>query len=167
MECSRVGFSLLECMIVLALLMILAQAAMFNCSCVSSMVTHADITGLYMACLYMQRLAQVTQKTHYLALDTTGHAYTFDGKAVALSRGIHFGSLPSVKGPPSSPHALITDPVTFKEHRIGFMPHGITHSGTMYLTDARGTLYAISAPIARIAYFRLYRYDAGLWRLLR
>jgi len=82
-----------------------------------------------------------------------------------LSQPIQFGIMPNIKGPPSSAHTLITKPISFKNNTLVCYPSGIISAGTIYMTDNKQCMYALSCPVGYVSYLRKYRYANG-WKLI-
>lgn len=153
-------------MITVSLVLIVALVSSSNLVFLHKAVVQSEINKLYAACMYMQRLAQMTNSTQRLTFNSSDQSYSFADKKEFLSKQIRFGVLPGSKGPPSSPKNSLHNPITFENQCITFMPHGMMQSGTVYMIDAQKTImYALSSPIADFSYLRIYRYD-GSWSLV-
>lgn len=160
----RYGFSLIEMMVVVALLAIIMTLTIANVSWLNSMVLRSEVDKLHTICMYVQRSAQVSDEPQQLTFDVAGNYYAFNGYQERLPHSLRFGIKPGIKGPPSKPTASPNSPVTFKNQSIRFTPRGIMHPGTVYLTDTGyATTYAVSSPIADYSYVRKYRYHADRW----
>jgi len=160
------GFSLIELMITLALLMIILGLGFGTISFMNRLLMRSEIDQLYATCMYAQRCAQITHEQQTIEFDIKHKKYSYNGFTHQLPPQIRFGFMPGIKGPPASPQTLLTEPITFKNQCITFAPHGIIQSGTVYLVDrSNSVLYALSSPIAQFSYLRRYRYN-GAWQLI-
>jgi prepilin-type N-terminal cleavage/methylation domain-containing protein len=160
------GFSLIELMIVIAIMMILLSLSAVNARYLHKMVASTHIDQLYSTCYYLQRLAMATNEPQELIFDENANAYTFNGCSCALPSCLCFDVIPGAKGPPSTPHAALVSAITFPNKKIIFYPDGIMSAGTVYLADADHTdLYALSCSVAHVSLLRKYRYD-GKWHLI-
>lgn len=160
------GFSLIEVMISLALFVFLATLCIVHGSYLQRLLVRSEIEKMYAICMYAQRYAILSNQTHVLIFDVKGQKYCFNGRTESLPRGVRFGSLPGVCGPPSTPHSKIKEPITFHAQRIVFHPDGIIQPGAVYLVDSEYRyMYAMSSAVAQVSYLRKYEYAAG-WRYL-
>lgn len=156
------GFTLLELIIVCALVACIALLATSNFGLIDRMAVHAQIDRLYGLCHYLQRRAIARNQSCTLSFDVHNHTYQYDDVTVPLSSAVRFGTLPGAKGPPSSPTHALASPCTFARNEIIFHPDGIISSGTVYLVDRNQRwLYALSSPISQISFLRAYRYAQG------
>ena len=157
------GFSLIEMMIVIALIMLIASMAMINTHYLNKTVVHTEIDLLYNTCCYLQHMAMATNQEQELRFDIEKQSYNFEGQEYILPAIARFGILAHVKGPPSSPQHFLSTPVTFSHQKIIFHPDGIISSGIVYMIDAHNNdIYALSSGIANVSFLRKYRYD-GKW----
>lgn len=157
----RYGFSLLELMIVVALVAFIISLVAVNTRYLNKSALNAEVNLLCATCRYLQQVAIARNQPQSLICDVANNSYQFDGQFHQLSSTLHFGIIPDVKGPPSSPHATLAKAITFKDDTIEFGPDGIINSGTIYVTDSH-ELYAISSSVAHTSYLRKYRYN-GTW----
>jgi len=165
MQNKRAGFTLVELMVVIALTVFITTLVFANVSFLNRFLVQAEVDHMYAACRYMQHKACATHQEQTITLNTTQHNYTFAGHIHTLSKPIKFGSLPAVKGPPSSARTLINKSTTFKNNTIVCYPSGIISAGTLYLTDNDQCMYALSCPVGSVSYLRKYRYANG-WKLI-
>lgn len=159
------AFTLVELMVVIALIALLVMLTMTHTAFMHRALLRTEVEKLYVTCIYLQRLAMVTNKKQTLVFDLANNAYTFNGHKATLPDAIVFGFLPHAKGPPSDPVKPITGPVTFIDTAITFDPAGIIQPGTVYLADKnRITMYALSCSVSQVSFLRKYRYD-NKWQL--
>ena len=154
------GFSLIELMVALAIFSVIIALTFTNVSFLEQSLAHNEIDKLHSIAHYLARRAQMTNQEQVLQFDRFGKSYRFNGRKETLPKGIEFGTLPSIKGPPSSALHAITNPITFKGERITFHPQGIMQSGTVYLMHKKQqSIYALSCAVAQVSFLRKYRYD--------
>jgi len=160
------GFSLIEILVVIALIMLVASMASVNTHYLHKTVVHTELDLLYNTCCYLQRMAMATNQKQELSFDAARQWYSHNGEKHELPVAVQFGILPQVKGPPSSPLHGLTKPITFSSEKIIFYPDGIISSGIIYMIDSNHQdIYALSSGIANASFLRKYRYD-GKWRLM-
>lgn len=160
----RKGFSLIELMIVMAIAIMAISVAALNTRFFNRVTIASELNLLAAACSYLQQTAMATQKPQELIFDVTENSYSFDGHTHTLPMHIKFGILPDAKGPPSSPHSILQEPITFSNNTIIFSSDGIIGSGTVYLTDSH-MLYALSSGVGHVSFLRKYRYERK-WYLM-
>lgn len=107
--------------------------------------------------------ARCLKKEQRLMVHADDSTITFNHEAYTLTSGYHFGVLPNVYGPPSSPQKLIANPVTFTEGTIIAHPDGTLQAGTVYITDDE-TQYAVTTPVSAFSHIRVYRYKNNIWQ---
>ncbi|MEX0848753.1 MAG: prepilin-type N-terminal cleavage/methylation domain-containing protein [Candidatus Dependentiae bacterium] len=163
---KSLGFSLLEMLIVLALVSLTLYLSFGQLRFLKRGYACAELDSLYQTCLYMQRHAMVTGKTCDITLNLVDNSYQFNNQQCQLAQGIQFDVLPYVKGPPSTPTKLLSKPCSFKNNHISFSKDGSMSAGAVYITDvAHNCLYALSSSVSSYSYLRKYRY-AGKWHQL-
>lgn len=163
--CRR-GFSLLECGIVLALLVLVLTLHVVQIPFLNRYIVRSEIEKMYAVCKYLQQYAMINRQQQELIFDITKNEYYFHEKKERLPKQVVFGFLSGAKGPPSSALSSIVKPITFDHQRIIFYPDGIVQAGTVYLVDCdKQFMYALSNGVAQISYLRKYKYD-GTWLLL-
>jgi len=163
---TQAAFTLVELMVSLALFSILIVLAITNTSFMQQSLVHSEIDKLYTIAHYLQRRAQLTHKDQVLQFDRYGRSYSFNGRKELLAKGIEFGTLATIKGPPSTPTHEITNPITFNGERITFKPQGIMQPGTVYFVHKElNCAYALSCAVAQVSFLRKYRYDKR-WLLM-
>ncbi len=161
---TRSGFSLIELMIVIALAALLIGLTTINTRFFNRSIIASELNLLQTTCFYLQKTAMATNKAQELFFDIENNTYCANGQMRVLPPFLKFGIISDAKGPPSSPHSILKEPITFADNTITFSPDGIISSGTVYLTDSQ-TLYAISSSVSHVSYLRKYRYD-GKWHLM-
>lgn len=160
---NKVGFSLLEVSIVVALCTVIATLAMVNFSWIDRVTVRAELDTLYATCHYLQQRARATNKPQELVFDTGAQAYSYNKVLYQLPHTVQFGTLPGVNGPPATPTHAINQPITFVGNKIVFYPEGIIQAGAIYLRDVKNTVqYALSSGVAPVSYLRKYQYN-GQW----
>jgi Tfp pilus assembly protein FimT len=154
------GFLLIEALIIIALITLTVTLGVSFGTSLHKTIVRSEVERLYAACMYLQRLAMLTNKRQLLTFDVNKNAYFYQGHEERLSSYVTFGILRDIKGPPSAPTTVINKPITFTNNQIIFTPNGILQSGTVYLTDiSKQHQYALTAPISQISFLRKYRYD--------
>jgi Tfp pilus assembly protein FimT len=160
------GFSLLELMIVIGMIMIIACFALINTRSLHKLVVHNELALLQSTCSYLQAQAIANNEIQELLFDEQEQRYSYKESSHQLPSPVRIGILPGVKGPPSSPTTALSHAITFADKKITFHPDEIIGSGTIYLTDAAGTdLYALTSGISHVSFLRMYHYD-GAWKLV-
>lgn len=163
---SNSGFSLIEMMVVIALIMLIVNLAHINTNYLQKAVVHTELDVLYNTCCYLQHVAMATNQKQELLFDVVGQSYMHGEQKHALPHVVQFGILPNVKGPPSLPMHFLTMPITFSHQKIIFYPDGIISAGIIYFIDEnQQDIYALSSGIAHTSFLRKYRYD-GKWHLM-
>lgn len=168
------GFSLIEVLIVVALLSIIS-ALSFNFYTINkASFVKADLDKLYSTCLYARQKAQLTKSLYSLEFSIKYSAYTLYRHSniyknnknktkileYSLANTTVFGALPSVMGPPGNPSSYIHDSITFRDHVIFFYPDGTLSAGVVYLSDtARRYTYALTSSVSQVSYIRRYIYS--------
>lgn len=160
------GFSLIEVMIVLALITLIASFVFMNISVLLKTTTQCALQELRATLYYMQYQAYTEHKPIKLLLDIENNTYSCKGETHSLIKPLRFGVMKEVKGPPTHPTVYLTKPITFKNDSITFHPQGIMESGTVYLIDERSNvLYALTCGVSVVSFLRVYRYDKS-WKLI-
>jgi hypothetical protein len=130
------------------------------------MIVRAELEHLYTICYYQQRRAIMCNKPQSIEFDCKNNSYTANEHRYKLPFHVQFGVPSGVQGPPSSPHALIHHPITFKNNTVTFHADGVIQPGALYLTDtSKRCCYALSCSVAQVSYLRKYRYNNG-WHLI-
>ncbi len=160
------GFTLIELVLVIALIASMTWVYVINVTCMYDTVTHAELDKLYTICYYLQRYAQVTNQIQILSFDAEHGRYMFQGITEKLPAEVQFGGVQGMQGSPGAPHKPEQRAITFVEQRILFYPTGVQQAGTVYLRGRSGSrVYALSSPVSQVSYLRKYRYD-GNWKLI-
>lgn len=166
MGARRQGFLLFELLLIFGLIGFIACFAFVHMRFLTRGYVRAETEALYQMCLYAQRRAMSSGKTCTVVLDIAKHSYSCNDHVCELAKGVRFGVLPNVKGPPSAPQQVLTGVSTFKNNCIHCSPAGTIDAGTVYLIDAdRQSLYALTSGVAPYSYLRTYRY-ASKWQRL-
>jgi type II secretory pathway pseudopilin PulG len=161
------GYTLIEVMIAICLLMLIVGLTVGNISYSNGMLAHAELHKMYSVCSYLQMRARATGQSQVVAFDSTHNTYSYNGITELLPTHVVFGALDGVKGPPSSPKHCITKPITSENQCITFTPHGIIQPGTIYIkTTDNMRMYALSSSVAQASFLRMYEYHQGAWRVL-
>lgn len=154
------GFSLIELVLVIALIIIIVTLAMPQMSFLNKQIVASEVEKLATVCLYLRQLALVTQRNQTLMIDQLTNTYRSEECTYALSSGVRFGFLPNTYGPPSNPQSLIVKGVTFSNEKIVFHADGSISSGTLYLVDSLATyFYALTTPSGQAPCIRQYEYQ--------
>jgi prepilin-type N-terminal cleavage/methylation domain-containing protein len=163
---NKLGFSLIELMLVVSLTAILVTVTFTNFSFLNRTIIAQEIDKLYAAILFTQNWAIVSNKTQTIVFDKAQKLYSFNGRIEKLAKPLEFGFLPLVKGPPSAPTHDINNPITFKNNTLECTPQGIISSGAIYIVDKDKTcMYALSSSVSQVSFLRKYRYDKK-WGLI-
>ena len=153
------GFSLLELSLVLLIIALLMMLSGAQTTFVERILVRNELEQLYTVCYYLQRCAMTQRKPQTVTFDIQKRQYRYHNTEHALPDQVCFGCAPKAKGPPSSPHTAITNPITFKNNTIIFHPDGIIQSGAVYLTDRKHRhTYALSCAVSQVSYLRKYQY---------
>jgi prepilin-type N-terminal cleavage/methylation domain-containing protein len=156
---NSAGFSLLELSVVLLLIALLAMLTGAQTSFLDRIVIRSELEQLYTTCYYLQRCAMAHNKSEQLIFDIPHNRYRYHQTEHTLPAQICFGTSSGMKGPPSSPDHLVTNPISFKNNTIIFHPNGLIEPGTVYITDTKQRYsYALSSAVAQVSYLRKYQY---------
>ncbi len=159
------GFTLLELMIVLALLMGIAGLSSYFLVFTDTMAVRREVDRLYAVLLYMQRKALLERRQLVLVFDPKRSSYTADHEHV-LDHAVLFSYKEGVRGPPSHPIDTVKVAITWPSNRVTFFPDGTIAAGACYLTDRhRSCQYALTCDASEVTHIRRYRYD-GKWILV-
>lgn len=160
------GYLFVELLVVIALVCCVVMLMSSTLSTSTTGFARAALDELYSTCLLAQKRAMMLGVAQKIAFELGANAYHYDRQRVVLPKGVTFGWLPDVKGPPAHPRAGLTSACTFDNAMIVFHPDGVISSGTVYLVDAKKTvLYALSSGVGHVSFLRKYRYAKG-WQLL-
>ncbi len=160
------GFSLIELMVVISLCLLLMGGAVVISRAMRRAVILSEINLFCAACSYLQQQAIATGTMQELVFDVNAHSYSCNGHTHALAQQVVFGVPPQVYGPPSAPHKLLTEPISFADNTICFYPEGIMSAGMVCFSDRQHKIvYAICNGVAHVSYMRRYCYEKK-WRLL-
>ncbi len=160
------GFSLIEALVVLALITLIAGLGLCNLRSFYGLMVRADIEKLYTVCMYLQQKALSSQTKQVLRFDVGRKSYAYDDGTQQLNSRVCYGFIPGVQGPPSSPHAPIGKQLSFENDHIIFYADGTIQAGTVYLVDVnKKSLYALTSGVGHISFLRKYRYD-GSWHVI-
>lgn len=154
------GFSLMELLVVIALMAILITVLGANVSFIDRLMVKTEVEKLFLVCRALQQEAISCNEQKTLVFDEINQTYCYGSTVEKLNRGVCFGVLPAVKGPPASPTHELTKAVTFIGNRIVFSPDGIIQPGSVYLISKdKQSLYALSSPVSQVSFVRMYYYD--------
>jgi prepilin-type N-terminal cleavage/methylation domain-containing protein len=156
----RAGFSLLELVVVISLIVILCSIAIGGINLFDRLIVRSELDLLYLRCKQLQQEALLTRTIKELIFDRAGNGYSFGSRHHTFNKAVCFLGATRLQGPPSEPTHRITSAVTFVHDRIVFYPDGIISSGAVYLCDARQkVVYALSNAVSQVSYLRRYVYD--------
>lgn len=165
---SSRAFSLLELLVTLCIIAIVGALALpsFNFFTRWQLRTEAQLLAVTMR--YVQQKAIATGRTHTIVFNLASQSYTFAGLSNTLTtytlpRGVRYGALPGVLGPPSAPRTSITSPITFQHTTLTCFPDGIMSAGVVYLCTNCDQM-AISSGVSATSYIRAYAYTNGRWK---
>ncbi len=164
---NKEAFTLIEVILVIALVALLACLGMMQLSFLDSTIARMEVDKLSVVCSFLQQHAIVTNSEQVLKCDVLKNEYHFGSSREIVSRRIAFDFLKGTMGSPGNPNHSITKAITFAGSSIHFYPTGIISSGTIYLVDKNNRyMYALSNAISQVSHVRLYRYDGGKWKIL-
>jgi prepilin-type N-terminal cleavage/methylation domain-containing protein len=164
--CKKTGFTLVELSMSLVLLATLLFLTGVQGRFLNQLLIRSELERLYSVCYYLQHYAMMSGESHQLTFDVENNRYTYCDTTHQMPRHVQFGTEQGVKGPPSTPNAVITAPITFKGNCIVFHPTGILQSGTVYLTNTQKQYtYALSCGVTQVSYVRKYQYNRK-WELI-
>src|SRR5947208_835604 len=112
------GFFLMELMVGLCLVLLLIVCAVMSLSFFDRIMVRSELEKLNAVCRYMQYCAIVGNEQKELLFDVEHNSYFFDNQKQILVRGMSFGCMNGVKGPPGSAHHTINKSITFPGNRI-------------------------------------------------
>lgn len=160
------GFLLIHVTIVVALLLIIMSIMVGQFTFMRKRLVRAELEKLHSLCNYVYHIALMTHKEQAITFDEKNHEYRWAHQHVRLGRGIEFGVVPGMQGPPSSPTKRVDNAITFKGKTLRINADGSMQPGTVYLRDAQQTYqYALTVPIADYSYVRTYNFDRT-WKVL-
>ncbi len=149
---------------VLAFVLIIVMLAVPHFSFLSRHLVRQEVENLKQFITYAHRLALATGQMQTIHIQITSNSVQGAGRQYQLARGVRFGVIPGVQGPPAAPHSSLTEPITFKDNQIICYPYGTIDAGTVYITDDRANwLYAVSSGVSPVSYLRTYFFD-GSWK---
>ena len=156
------GFTLFEVLLVIGLMSCIVYLSCSVLILSHQSVLNYEIDRLSSVILSLQRKALLENQTQKLIFDPPHNSYKADVPHL-LSRGISYGILPSVKGPPSRPTHVLKQAITWPADTIYCYPDGTISAGAVYLTDGTA-LAALTCDAAEVCHLRRYSYK-GSWKL--
>ncbi len=160
----KFGFLLLYVSMVLAFVLIIIMLAVPHLGFIQRHVMRAEVENVRLFITYAHRLALATNQQQVITIDLARNRLEGAGRSYDLARGVHFGALPHIKGPPAAPDQLVTVPATFAKQSITCHVHGAIDAGTLYLVDQTNQWqYAVSVGVSPVTYIRTYYFD-GSWK---
>jgi type II secretory pathway pseudopilin PulG len=160
------GYLLIEVCICIVLILILSTIAVPSLRFLNQQILNSDLEKLNMTFAFMQQDAVSSNKNETLIFNDN-KSYSFLNYKEKLSNNIEFGLLPKIKGPPSSPNKVVTNPISFTNNKVIFYSNGQIQPGTVYLTDKfKEYQYALTVPISQVSFIRKYKNENGKWILL-
>lgn len=158
--CVTRGFSLISILISISIVGVLLSLALAHVSFLDQLLVRTELNALYATCCYAQQVAQMRQEHCDIVCDLKKNSYACDNHVRQLPRSVVFGAKQGILGPPSGGHALVTNPITFKDACIRSSANGTLSAGTVYLVDTgKRYQYALSSAVTQVSYIRCYRYD--------
>ncbi|MEX2437971.1 MAG: GspH/FimT family pseudopilin [Candidatus Babeliales bacterium] len=166
--CATSAFSLIEFILVIALVAFLALLAISNMGFLQRRIVKAHAEQLLSTMMYMQREAMVANAKKNLTFSPSRNQYSYNQNVVTLPQGVRFGVIAGVQGPPSLHSKQPQGAVTYQNQEIVFLPDGKMSAGSVYLTDSNyQVMYAITTAVSHISYIRMYVYYRGKWERIR
>jgi hypothetical protein len=163
---TRRGFLLVELMVTIAILCLMVVLLKCAGSFATTGFVRASLDQLCTTCLVAQKRAMMMGITQEVVLEIDRGSYRYGTERIFLPKGVMFGWLAAVQGPPATPQALVTTASTFAKNTITCSPEGTISSGTVYMTDSKKTvLCALSSGVGSVSFLRKYRYAKG-WHYL-
>mgnify|MGYP006290206435 FL=1 len=170
---KRKAFSLIEILIVIAILFTLFTVSFSRFSFFNKFIVKSEVDNLYNTFYFLQQkaIAGNCEQKLYFDLNNNSYFYFLNGKKVnhKLANLVEFGFKNGVLGPPSSPVKPIKNTITFKKDKkcgyfTEFYSNGIIDSGTIYFVDRNYKyLFALTCPISQVSYIRKYQYLKNKW----
>lgn len=158
------GYFLIEILIVLTIILLISTIVIPNFNFLNEQILASDLERLNVVFAYMQQSAIAKNKSLILKFDDS-KTYSYDNFKDRLSKNNTFGILPGVKGPPSTPTHILTNPINFHNNQVIFYSNGQIQPGTIYLTD-NVHQYALTIPISQVSFIRKYKLTNGKWELI-
>lgn len=171
---TNLGFSLIELLIIIALIALASGLSVNLLYYTDKLLVKSELEKLYALCISLQYKAQLQGKTLSLEINQVNNSYSFENKVYYLSKFVKFGLLNNIKGPPSLPSKTISNPITFKKeqnkHVINFYPDGTITSGAIYFIDSQKNYqFALSVSVAQVSFIRKYIHEQSShnkWQLI-
>jgi prepilin-type N-terminal cleavage/methylation domain-containing protein len=161
----RNGFVFIEILITLAIFTILVVCIKSGVYSMHRVLVKAELEHIFTIALYLQRKAMTTGVEQSIVFDTSTQSFAFEDTQCRLPKGVCFGIVPDVKGPPSW-QIKTPKSITFSCNKITFYPSGAIQPGSVYVCDTKKEhMYALTIPVSYISLIRLYRYDDGWQRM--
>lgn len=159
------GFSLIELMIVIALLSLIAMLSVGSYHTFNRFLVSAELNQLRILLLCMRYKAMALHSTISIAFNRAQQSYMIDNHAYPL-HAASLNYIPGVMGPPAYPQQLINKSITFADDRITFYADGTMNAGTLYVTDQQHScMYALTIAVHDVANIRIYSYNKT-WHLI-
>lgn len=161
----RLGFMLLELLIVLLLVGLLACYTLPCFSLFDGWIVRMELDSLYFRFLALQQRARMGNCTKKLILNSQEGSYRVEGeKPQYLAKEVCF------KKWPHSPRATQGHPtknegcITFQNNRVLFYASGDIDAGSVYLSDTQGRfLYRLTANVGKESALSKYYANNGQW----
>lgn len=161
---NKWGTSLVEVIIVIAVLAILASAIIPNLKFLRQQSIAAELDKMQILCGLLHEQATCLRKQCYLVLDKNSNTYSYYNDIEKFPENIVFGYTEGISGPPANPKKKITSAITFPNNKIVFHKNGTISAGTLYLKDKSSKdLYALTVPVSQVSFIRKYKYQNGKW----
>lgn len=157
------GFMIFELMVVIALILVCSLIGFMSYQEFKGTSCITDIAILSLLLRTAAARAVCLNREQQIIIDEANSLVQYDGHSYYLQKGCSFGVLPQVYGPPSSPHKLVTQAVTFVDKKIVAHRDGSLQAGTLYITDSQQQ-YALTTPVSAFSHIRAYRYDMHVWQ---
>ena len=162
MEMRARGIFLLEFVFVVGILSLLVTICLPRMDFIRRAYARAEIDKLYSDFIYLQQCSVSENKIQTLSFDEKHNEYSYNGHSHSLPRGIVFGVLPGVLGPPSKPSKPIEKGITFKDLKVMFYPTGIVRPGMVSIVDYfAGVMFSLSSSASSISSIKKYAYQHG------
>lgn len=161
------GFSVVEVVVVLALIALLMGLTMSIGSWFARFLVQREIHKFQTLCYYVQAHAVATGHEEMIRLDRHKQGYWYHETFHALPPGIAYAIMPRIAYGPGQRAYHRHNPISYVNDTIHFYPDGTIQAGTLYMSD-RTTQYALTTNVGAISYIRIYYYDPVLqnWTLM-